>query len=122
MAIAVHAMASHRVSSQAEHAERRTGRSRPLVRRSQRGAALLFALAAVLIIALLVFGVSFSATQDYTLAHTQMDAATALNTAEAGLTWEAVQLSPLQYDSSRSPDVGAAPYGGPPRTHATAGP
>src|SRR5437016_1071666 len=103
MATAVHAMAFHKLLKRAVPGAGRRSRSR----RSERGAALLFALAAVLIIALLVFGVSFSATEDYTLAHTQMDAASALNTAEAGLTWEMVKLARLQFVPTSHPDTAA---------------
>src|SRR5438132_1244006 len=113
MANAVSAMATHRRSDQATGAScaGRGSQYRARHRRnSERGAALLFALAVVLIVALLVFGVTVSATQDYSLVNTQMDSASALNTAEAGLTWELNKLSRLQYDSSLSPDVGAAKY------------
>src|SRR2546423_9635084 len=110
MANAVSAMAAHQQVDQAAGASG-VGPGWVLrARRRERGAALLFALAAVIIVALLVFGVTLSATQDYTLVNTQMDAASALNTAEAGLTWELNKISRLQYDASLSPDVRSTPY------------
>src|SRR5579872_6463835 len=66
--------------------------------RSERGAALMLALAATLIISLIIFGIATSTTQDYILAHAQKDSASALNAAEAALNWELNKMSRLQYD------------------------
>lgn len=56
--------------------------------RPQRGAALVFALAVVLIISFLVLGIAQFTTQHYSLASIERDATAALNAAEAAMNWE----------------------------------
>ncbi len=79
---------------------------------SERGAALLFALAAVLISVLLVGAIGGFCMQDNATARTQADSCAALDAAEAALHWELTKLSRSETDSTISVDQYGSPFTG----------
>jgi len=81
-------------------------------RGAERGAALVFALAIVLIVSLLIFGLTQFATQHHSLAHTERDAVAALHAAEAAINWELNKMARLEEDPSLKIDTRDDP--GPP--------
>jgi hypothetical protein len=84
--------------------------------RSERGAALVFALAAVLITSFLIFGVSQLCTQDNILSQRQQDAAASLNAAEAAFNWELGKVTRWSLNPTlggNGPDQIGSPYTGP---------
>ncbi len=77
---------------------------------SQRGQALIFALALVLIVAFIVFGATAVATQDYALLSTQRNASVAMSTAEAAVNWELAKMARYHVDRSGGVDVYGSPF------------
>jgi hypothetical protein len=85
--------------------------------RKERGGALLFALATVLILSVLSWGLATLATQHQVLAQRQKDYVAALDVAEAALNWELSKMSRLQYDPTividGPPGSSPPPFSGP---------
>ena len=89
-----------------------SGATLPVPRR-ERGAALVFSLVAVAIVALLVAGMSSLAVQDFTGATAQRSAEAALNAAEAALNWELSKMSRFAATGAGSVDIHPNVYEGP---------
>src|SRR5438045_504221 len=79
-------------------------RCRLLRSRHIAGVALVFALASVLVVAVIVLGVTTVTQQHFALARVQTDAAAALNVAEAGMHYELNNMSRAEYGEAVTVD------------------
>lgn len=88
-----------------------------ILHRKERGGALLFALATVLILSMLTWGLATLMTQHQALVQRQKDYVAALDVAEAALNWELSKMSRLQYDPTividGPPGTSPPPFSGP---------